>query len=447
MSAQKNPVVCLVGRTNVGKSALFNRIAQQKVKSLVFDKEHVTRDYIESTVTYQNKKFLFVDTGGLFMKESEDPLDELAKAKALGIVENAHLLAFVCDAKVGLLEQDRQLLRMLRKFDKKMVLIVNKVDNQILELEASEFLKLGLDPIFCTSAVHGSGLNAFLDYVVSTIPYQSTVSSEDETETAVDEMLFKVAIIGKPNVGKSSLLNLLSQRDRAIVSDVEGTTREAISVVVGFNHQLIELTDTPGMRRQSSVNESLEKLMVKSALASIRTSDISILMIDGTAGGFCNQELKLLSYALECKKAVIVIINKVDLMTDHHKVQLTYDLEDYKFLFKKVPLVKVSCLDKSGIGKVRANLNAVWERCRKWIDTDEATTLIKNALTRRPLYKQKTLLKVFKMRFVKAKVPTFQVYVNHPKLFGEVELGCIENILRANYNLTGCPLILHAIEI
>lgn len=458
MSAMKVPLVCLVGRTNVGKSALFNRIAQQKVKSLVFDKEHVTRDYIESTVTYNQKTFLFVDTGGLFTKDTHDALNELAKAKALEVIGRANVLCFVCDAKVGLLDQDRQLLKMLRKLNPNITLVINKVDNDLLKLEASEFLKLGVDPIFHTSAVHGSGISDLLDYVTSGIkPSVPKVIKDEEGDSVdnsdapdfeqADDLLFKVAIVGKPNVGKSSLLNLLTQRDRAIVSDVEGTTREAISVVVGFNHQLIEITDTPGVRRQASVNESLEQLMVKSALASIRTSDITILMVDGTQGGFCNQELKLLDYALRCKKAVLVVVNKTDAMTEYHKVQMSYDLEEYDFMFKKVPLVKISCLDKTGLGKVRTHLDMLWQRCKTWIDTDEATNLVREFLSKRPLYKQKTLLKVFKVRFLKAKVPTFQVYVNDSKLFSETELGCLENVLRSHYNLKGCPVILRPVDI
>lgn len=462
----KLPIVCLVGRTNVGKSALFNRIARQKVKSLVFDKEHVTRDYIETVVNHQSAPFRLIDTGGVFVEKNTDVLTNLAKDRAFEVMNEAAVVLFVCDGKVGIVEQDRQVLRLIRKLNKEVILVVNKVDNEALKLEASEFCRLGIDNIFYTSAVHGFGLDDLMNFILSKTFDQNraealeqkrlakaNAADEDASESddleLVDEndTLFRVAIIGKPNVGKSSLLNLLCQKERSIVADVEGTTREAIKVNVGFNHQLIELIDTPGVRRQASVNENLEQMMVRSALASVRTSDLVILMIDGSKGSFCNQELKLLNYGLESKKAVLVVINKIDLMTEDTKANIEFILKEYEFIFKKVPMLRISCLDKIGIGRVRTHLEELWQRCQTKFDTDVVTQLVKEQMIRRPLYKQRQLLKIFKVRAIKAKVPTFQLYVNQPKLFAQAELSCIENILRKKYDLRGCPVVLRTVNV
>lgn len=449
----KYPIVCLVGRTNVGKSALFNKLSNQKVKSLVFDKEHVTRDYIESEVTFRNTPFKLVDTGGIFFQKNTDKLTELAKDRAILMMEQAEIILFVCDAKVGIIEQDLQILKLIRKFSGQVILVVNKTDNLQNKLEGSEFYQLGIDNIFYTSAVHGQGLTELLEFIAAKtydknraeIIEKSQKNSAESNET--EDVLFKVAIVGKPNVGKSSLLNLLSQKDRSLVSEIEGTTREAIKVNVGFNHQLIELVDTPGIRRQSSVTESLEQLMVKSALASIRTSDLVILMVDGSKAKFCNQELKLLNYALETRKAVLVIINKTDLMNEFEKTGFAMDLAEYDFMFKKVPLLRISCLDKVGIGKIKTALEELWQKCQTKFDTDILTTQIKEYLIRKPLYKQRQLLKIFKVRAIKAKVPTFHLYVNQPKLFSKSELNFVENILRKKYDLRGCPVVLHSVSI
>lgn len=444
----KTPIISLVGRTNVGKSAIFNRIANQKVKSLVFDKEHVTRDYIESSIVYKEKKFLLVDTGGIFMQKAESPLEELARTKALEVIERSEIVLFVCDAKVGVLQQDIDLLRMLRKKNSKIKLLVNKVDNNYLKMEASDFLSLGFSDYLCTSAAHGIGTKEVMDFIVETLPQKErTHLLEDGTvagseELVDDESIFKVAIIGKPNVGKSSLLNLLGGKDRSIVSDIEGTTREAVGSKVSFNHQLIELVDTPGVRRQASVNESLESKMVQIALASIRTSDIVMLMIDASKGDICNQELKLLSYALECKKAVLFIMNKIDLMDERAKVNLEYEMERYDFMLKKVPIIKTSCLNRKGLSKICASLDALWKRCKKDFDANEVTMVLKEYLNHRPLYKNGQVLKVFRTKFVKAKVPTFNLYVNEPTQFSSTELNCLENVLRKKFDLRGCPVVL-----
>ncbi len=436
----KLPIVCLVGRTNVGKSALFNRISHQKIKSLVFDKENVTRDYIEATVKSKHAQFHLIDTGGIFAHNSSaDPLGELVRARVFDKVNESDLVFFVCDAKVGLLEQDVSIFKMLRKLGKKIWVLVNKADSDQNVLESSSIYSLGAEKVFFVSAVHGKGMEELDEELGAIFPKKEEVEGQEAKD---EDYFFKVCIIGKPNVGKSSLLNILSQNDRSIVSDIEGTTREAVSIDINFNHQLVELTDTPGIRRCASVNDDLEKMMVKKALEAVRVNDICILVIDGSKGALCNQELKLLNYGIECKKAVVLVINKTDLMTEATKTALLYDVDRYDFMLKKVPIVKTSCLDKRGIGKVRAQLAKVWKRCSAPTDDLDLTTTVRDALAKTPLFKMRQQLKVFKVRRLKAKVPTFQLFVNNTLLFTDSELTCIENILRKNFDFQGCPVIL-----
>ncbi len=513
----KKALICLVGRTNVGKSALFNRITKKPIKNLVFDKDHVTRDYIESELKLDKCIVDLVDTGGIFCEKNHNPLQQKTKDIALVKIEQANLVLFVCDVKTGVLQQDVNILKELRKFGKEIVLVVNKVDNKVLESEAYQFLKLGTKDMFHVSAIHGLGIKDLLDFInhkfaraeqpvqkkthsVAELPaiheLEEETGEELEIENELDELaeeldeedcfdeeddfdeeleeldsieqedesdeenaecikkesnysdkyLFKVAIIGKPNVGKSSLLNGLSQNERSMVSEIEGTTREAVKSEIRYNHQLIELIDTPGMRKQGRVNDPLEKMMVKTAMGSVRTSNIVILMLDGSKGTFCNQELKLLDYSLSQKKAVLVVLNKTDLMTENSKLLFEGMIKRYKFLFSKVPVVRISCLNKEGFGKVRSKLDEIWQRSTTMISTAAATRIVQTYLQHRPLYKQTQLLKVFKVRALKALVPTFQLYVSEPRFFTECELNCIEKVLRKNFDFKGWPIVLRPIK-
>lgn len=467
MIPKKLPLVCLVGRTNVGKSALFNRLTKKNLKSLVFDREHVTRDYIDATVEHLGAKFLLIDTGGLLVNDKEKPLDCLAEERAREVLSQADLLLFVCDAKVGLLEKDLQILQSVRRMKKELFLLVNKVDNTDLTFEAGRFSSIGINDVFFTSAVHRRGIDEVLDAVTHKLcgnqllqiqqeerlkklqneTLADNVDNSEESLSDDDKALevnndFRVAIVGKPNVGKSSLLNLLCNKERSLVSDVAGTTREAIVTTTKYNHNLVELVDTPGMRRQAAVNDPLEELMVKAALASIRTSDIVILMIDGAEGKLCNQELKLLNYALEQKKAVLLLINKIDLLDEQQIAHLDENLKEYDFMLNKILILKTSCLSKKGIGKIWNKLEALRDKISATFDDEALTTLIRTSLTKRPIFKQKQELKIFKVVQMKAKAPTFQLSVRNPLLFSSAELGYVENILRKEYDLRGCPVIL-----
>lgn len=428
----KHPTVVLVGRTNVGKSTIFNRLVGEK-KSITLDQEGVTRDYLEETITWDNKNFTVVDTGGLAFKSNLAGIEKLVQEKGLSLVEKAGIILFVCDIKTGVIQEDLHIAKMLHKTKKPVVLLINKCDNRNALVENEpDFLKLGFKDMILISGIHGTGMSSLLEKIIEELP---------ESTEEIEKPSYKIVIIGKPNVGKSSLMNLLIQAERSIVSNIAGTTREAVSETIFYLSDLIQVTDTAGVRKKSSINESLETLMAKSSLQSIRQANVVVLMVDASQGAISDQELKLLFYAYELKKPLIVIFNKTDLLDDYTRMQLKDDLDRYDFILKKLPVLHISCLTKKNVNKILLEVKSLVERCTTQINSSEINETIKGELERKPLYHNRTLLRVFKIRaVVDAEIPTFILHVNHPTWFGPTQIGFIENTIRQHYNLKGCPM-------
>lgn len=438
MSKKLNyPKVLLVGRTNVGKSTLFNRLIGQK-KSIVLEQEHITRDYIQDTVNWGGKTFDLVDTGGLTFQKNIDPITQKIQQKVLDLFNSAAMILFICDAKQGLVEEDRKIAKYLHKLDldKKNVpvfLFLNKAESEItLNEHMHEFYALGFKNIYPISAIHGRGMGNLLDLVAENL------SAQAKEETA--EPSHKIVIIGKPNVGKSSLMNEIVRQERSIVSDVAGTTRQAISCNMFYYSDLLQVTDTAGVRKKAKISEDLETLMVKSSLAAIKDADTVILMIDASQGKISDQELKLLFYAYEQGKKILVVFNKTDLVKEYEDFMLKQDLDKDSFIFDKLPQIKISCVTKKNTGKIFSELEKIWANAIQEIDPVELSEKIIQQLAALHLYKSKVELKVSAIKQVKSEIPTFTLHVNYPEDFGPTELGCVENILRKNYNFKGCPI-------
>lgn len=426
------PKVLLVGRTNVGKSTLFNRLTDQK-KSIVFDREGVTRDYLAEPITWNDKTFVLVDTGGLSFDKQKDDIGKRIQQKVLDLLNTAAVFLFVVDGKNGLTEEDTRIASILRKSNKPVIVLINKADNErALEDNLPDFYSLGFDNLIPVSAIHNIGIGSLLNTVADVIPIP--------TQEEVLNPSYKVAIIGRPNVGKSSLMNLLIQHERSIVSDVAGTTREAISEMAYYLEDLIQLTDTAGVRRSRKVEDDLEQLMVKSSMQAVREADIVLVMIDASEGKIADQELKLLFYAYEEKKMILVVFNKTDLLDDYKRMTLEQSVEEYQFILKKLPQLWISCATKKNVGKIFSDIQGLWKRCSQTFNPIEVDEVIKQELVNKPLYHTTIQLKVLKVQPLEATIPTFAVYANYPQWFGPAEQGCIENIIRNHYDLKGCPI-------
>jgi len=437
MSIQKTkriyPRVVIVGRTNVGKSTLFNRLSVD-VKSITLDQEGVTRDPLKDIVEWQGRSFELIDTGGVSLRKIDDIILEQTRERALAQLESAEIILFMTDGMVGVLSEDREISRLLRKTGKTVFLVINKADSHSAQERLHEFTALGYEYVFPLSALHGTGIAELLEAIVHAIADVPVPVKEQDPQC-------RVVILGKPNVGKSSLLNALLQQERSIVSDIPGTTREPISEKITFYKEVIELTDTPGIRRKRGITEPLETIMVKTAMNALKSGDIILLVIDAAHGELSDQELKLLFYAFkEQYKAVILLCNKQDLVADYEKQTMTSDIEQYEYIIDKISRLDISCKTGKNIGKILPLIEAVWKRYCQRIPDDELTVLFKEALMHKPLYRQGLMLRVARAQQVQTAPITIVLRVNLPEYFGPTQFGFLERIMRKKYDLRGVPV-------
>lgn len=428
----KKATVVIVGRTNVGKSTLFNRMSTD-TKSITLDQEGVTRDVIKDRVSWNGRYFELVDTGGITVKKSSDPIMEQVRQKALAMIENATLILFVCDGSVGLTAEDRELARLVRKSGNPVILVINKSDRKDVQEKMEEFDELGFHTVFSLSAQHGKGMADLFEAVTDALPLAD--AQEDETKR-----ICKVVLLGKPNVGKSSLMNLLLNEERSIVHNAPGTTREPISERLSFYKAVIQVTDTAGVRRKRTIDDTLETLMVKTSLQAVEDADIVMLLVDSSQGAWSDQEVKLAFYAFEKKKAVIILFNKNDLMEDDTLKTLEHSVEEHAQLADKLPHLYISCKTGKNVGKILPLVQTVWERYSQEFSDDKITMLFKDALIHKPHYHKQNLLRVFKVKQLKTAPPTFVLFVNEPDWFGKSQLAFFEGVMRKEYQLEGVPL-------
>jgi len=428
------PVVAIVGRMNVGKSTLFNRLSES-ARSITYDYSGVTRDVITDTVSWRDRKFELVDTGGIAIKKiTQDYVAEQVRTRAIAAVHEADVVIFVCDGTIGILPEDRSLARWLHKEGKKTILVINKIDTKLAKEQQHEFQRLGFEQIIPISAQHSIGIADLFDSILEFLPEPKAIVEQEKPKCSV-------VILGKPNVGKSSLLNLLLKKDRAIVADMPGTTREAIKEKMHFSQETIELTDTPGIRRKRGVTEPVEKLMVKSALASLDDADVVLLMMDASAGKIVDQELKLAFYIFQERyKGLIILYNKDDLVDEQTKHDLEFSLEEYRYFLDKVEEVRTSVLTKKNIGRLLKKIDVVCERYKQRFTGEELFVLFKEALQAKPLYRAQQRLIVYHAEQVKTAPITIALTVGEPKWFGPSQLGFFERILRKSADLRGVPI-------
>ncbi len=427
------PIVAIVGRPNVGKSTLFNRIAGQRI-SIVEDTPGVTRDRIYADAEWLNHHFTLIDTGGL-EPESDDMMLKNMYAQAEIAIESADVIIFVADVKTGMVDADMQVANILRKSKKPIVLAVNKMDDLAkYGMDIYEFYQLGLGEPFGVSAGQMLGIGDMLDEVVKHFPADKNDSEEDD--------VIKVAIIGKPNVGKSSLINRILGEERVIVSDVAGTTRDAIDSDYEYNGQKYVFIDTAGMRRKSKIKENIEKYSIIRAVAAVERADVCIMMINAEEG-ITDQDTKVAGIAHEAGKAVIIAVNKWDKIEKDNKTmnKFTKDIEsEFKYL-SYAPIIYISAATGQRVTKLFDLINTVNENNSLRISTGMLNDVLIEAMAmNQPPAEKGRPLRIYYMTQVSVKPPTFVLFVNDTELLHFSYKRYIENQLRDAFGFTGTPI-------
>ncbi|TXB64341.1 ribosome biogenesis GTPase Der [Vicingus serpentipes] len=425
-------IVAIVGRPNVGKSTLFNRLTESR-QAIVDESSGVTRDRHYGLVDWNGRQFTLIDTGG-YIKGSDDIFEDEIRKQVIIAIEEADLIIFVVDVTLGITDLDQQVANVLRRANKKILLVSNKVDNTSRIPDSSVFYGLGIsDEIYNVSSVSGSGTGELLDEVVNNL--------EEKPEENDDDLL-RLAIVGRPNVGKSSLLNGLIGVDRNIVTNIAGTTRDAISTrytAYGFDMKLI---DTAGLRKKVKVNEDLEFYSVMRTIRAIENSDVCLLMIEATEG-IMTQDMNIFSLILKNKKGLVVLVNKWDLIDKETNTAKEFEaaIRQRMSPFTDVPIIFTSVTNKQRIFKALEEVVKVYENRVKKIPTSKLNEVMLDIITRNPPPAVKG--KYIKIKFVSqlpTHTPTFAFYCNLPQYIKEPYKRFLENKLRENFDFTGVPI-------
>ncbi|ORU00285.1 GTP-binding protein EngA [Anaerovibrio sp. JC8] len=427
------PIVAIVGRPNVGKSTLFNQIGKRRV-SIVDDMPGVTRDRIYMDAEWLNHTFTMIDTGGIEFDESDQILRSMRQQAKIAMAE-ADVIVFVVDGRVGLTSADEEVGHMLRSAKKPVVLAINKIDSPQLEANIYEFYNLGLGDPIGISASNALGLGDLLDAVVESFP------QNDEEEKEEDEI--SIAVIGRPNVGKSSIVNALIGEERVIVSDIAGTTRDAIDTHFVSDGNKFMLIDTAGMRRKGKIDEAVERYSVMRSLRAVDRADV-VLMVINAFEGITEQDKKIAGYAHESGKGVVIIVNKWDIFPDKDDkstLRFTEDLRDELGFLQYAPVLYTSALTHQRIPRITELVKYVADQQSMRIQTSVLNELIRDAVSVNPPPSHRgKQLKIYFMTQADICPPKFIVFVNDPELMHFSYLRFLENRLRESFGFEGTPL-------
>ena len=427
------PIVAIVGRPNVGKSTLFNQIGKRRV-SIVDDMAGVTRDRIYMDATWLDRDFTLIDTGGIEIKSADKILIEI-RAQARIAMEEADAIIFLVDGRAGLTAADEDIGKILRGADKPVVVAVNKIDTPNLEAETYEFYNLGLGEPIGISASNALNLGDLLDAVIKTFP-----QTEEETR---DRDEIRIAVIGRPNVGKSSLVNAMLGEERVIVSDVPGTTRDAIDTHFFSGGTKFTLIDTAGMRRKAKIEDAVERYSVIRSLRAIDRADVVLMLIEAPVG-VTEQDKKIAGYAHDSGKGCVLVVNKWDIFPNKHDRstnRFTDDLRDRLGFLQYAPVVYISALTGQRVDRVTELVKFVTEQQSMRIQTSVLNELIRDAVAVNPPPSKKgNAAKIFFVTQADIRPPRFIIFVNEPELLHFSYLRFIENRLRESFGFEGTPL-------
>ncbi|MEG0025903.1 MAG: ribosome biogenesis GTPase Der [Bacilli bacterium] len=429
----KKPVVALVGRPNVGKSTIFNRLVGKKI-SIIEDTPGVTRDRIYSTVNYENYNFHLIDTGGIDIGEND--FNKEIKVQVCLAIDEADVVLFVVDGKEGLTSNDFIVKDMLIKTNKKVIVVINKIDSKLSKNNIYDFYELGFDKYIEVSGEQNIGFGDLLDEITSHF-------KKNEQEEYKDGII-KFSVIGRPNVGKSSLVNAILNEERVLVGSVAGTTRDAVDTPFTYHDADFVVIDTAGMRKKGRIYENIEKYSLLRALKAIDRSDVCLLVID-IKDGIIEHDKHIASYAIDAGKAVIIVINKWDTVSDKEVVMKSFTKEirnNFQFM-TYAPIVFLSALTKKRIHTLMPEILKVYENSKKEIKTSLLNNVVRDAylLNLPPSYKGKRL-KIYFSNQAGTKPPTFNIQVNNKGLIHFSYKRYLENKIRESFDFEGTPIVL-----
>ncbi len=424
------PIVALIGSPNVGKSTIFNRIVGRR-SSIIDDQPGVTRDRLYETTSWLGKQFRLIDTGGIEIKDQ--PFQKQIRMQAEIAIDEADVIVYVCDGKSGVTNDDRLISKILFKSKKTIILAVNKIDNQDMLLNMSEFYSLGFGEPIAVSGAHGIGIGDLLDKIIKNLP---------EKEDAVYDDAITFSIIGRPNVGKSSLVNALLNKERVIVSDIVGTTRDAVDTKLCRDNKNYVVIDTAGLKKRGKVYEGVDKYSYLRAINAIDRSEIVLFVIDANEG-IIEQDKHVVGYAVDKKKAIIIVVNKWDLIKKDEKAQSEFSKnirKQFQFI-DYAPIVYVSAKNKTNINKIFEQIDAVHIAYDTHIPTSLLNDVLQDAqaMNEAPDFNHGRL-KIYFANQANSCPPTFVLFVNKPKYAHFSYMRYLENCLRSSFKLDGTPI-------
>ena len=427
------PIVAVVGRPNVGKSTLVNRITQKK-DAIVHEMRGVTRDRSYHTADWNGRDFTIIDTGGIEMA-TDDRFQQSIRDQAFAATEEADVILFLVDGQTGINADDEEVARILRRTDKPVLLLVNKVDTPGREDQLWEFYKLGLGEPWPVSATHGTGTGDVLDEVVALLP------EDDGSEPEPEDGIINVAIIGRPNAGKSTLTNYLVQRERSIVSDVAGTTRDAIDTLIEHDGKSYRIIDTAGLRAKSKIDEDVEYYSFVRAMRAIDRADVCLLVIDGSIG-MTDQDQKVAGYARERGCAMIILLNKWDLVEGpERKAEIRDRIEDRMMFVSYAPVIAIIAATGKNTHRIWTAIDEAYENFSKTISTSKLNIWLTEI--RDFGFSPSKGKRVLKLKYVTQTgtcPPVFTFFANHPDLIDDNYERYLTNRLRKSFDFTGTPI-------